>query len=260
MFTIGGLSGVTHSIVPHDAQQTDTYYVVAHFHYVLFGGALFGLMAGVYYWWPKLTGRLLNERMGKIHFWLWFVGFNLAFGPMHISGLLGQPRRTAYVDSELGPTVEMWNLVSTVGAFLVAVSVLVFIANVMRSRKKGEVASADPWDARTLEWMTANPPVEHNFDEIPHVTHRDEFWHRKYAEDEAGRPIPVPAGASADHDDHGGHGAIHMPSPSYWPAVAALGLPIIGYGVIYTSLAAGAAGAVVMLAGLYGWILEPVAE
>jgi cytochrome c oxidase subunit I len=106
MFTIGGLSGVTHAIVPHDAQQTDTYWVVAHFHYVLFGGALFGLVAGMYYWFPKVTGKLMNERLGKWHFWTWFLGFNLTFGPMHMSGLLGQPRRTAVLPGELGGSVE----------------------------------------------------------------------------------------------------------------------------------------------------------
>jgi cytochrome c oxidase subunit I len=115
MFTIGGLSGVTHAIVPHNAQQHDTYYVVAHFHYVLFGGALFGLIAGIYFWFPKVTGKLMSEKLGKVHFWTWLLGFNLTFGPMHMSGLLGQPRRTAVLPGELGSTVELYNLLSTRG-------------------------------------------------------------------------------------------------------------------------------------------------
>ena len=128
LFVIGGLSGVTHSIVPSDAQQHDTYYVVAHFHYVLFGGAVFGLFSGVYYWWPKVTGKLLNERIGKLHFWLMFIGMNLAFAPMHILGLNGMPRRTYRYAEGLG--LDMWNLVATIGAFTIALSIAVFFWNV----------------------------------------------------------------------------------------------------------------------------------
>jgi cytochrome c oxidase subunit I len=137
MFTIGGLSGVTHAIVPHNAQQHDTYYVVAHFHYVLFGGALFGLIAGIYYWFPKVTGKLMNEKLGKAHFWTWLIGFNLTFGPMHMSGLLGQPRRTAVLPGELGGTVEIYNLLSTVGYVVLIVSSLVFLVNLIKSIKGG---------------------------------------------------------------------------------------------------------------------------
>ena len=133
MFTIGGLSGVTHSISPHDRQQTDTYYIVAHFHYVLFGGALFGIMAGIYYWWPKLFGTMLSEKIGKLHFWLWFIGFNMAFGPIHMLGLQGMPRRIYTYDEGLG--LDFWNIVSTVGAFVIAASVLVFLYNVAHSTR-----------------------------------------------------------------------------------------------------------------------------
>jgi cytochrome c oxidase subunit 1 len=272
MFIIGGLSGVTHAVVPSDYIQTDTYYIVAHFHYVLFGGAIFGLVAGFYYWWPKVFGRLLDETLGKIHFWLMLIGFNLTFGPFHILGLEGMPRRIYRYSGDQG--WNMWNLVSTIGAFLIAVSFLVFLVNVVKTMRKPKEAPADPWDARTLEWTTSSPPPEHNFDEVPVVHSLDDFWHRKYAEDQRGRVLPVPAGAAettkhdgeadahgdASHSSHeaGGHG-IHLPSPSYFPIVAALGLPLIGYGVIF-NWAFAFVGGVVLLGGLYAWALEPSAE
>ena len=273
MFTIGGLSGVTHAIVPHDAQQTDTYWVVAHFHYVLFGGALFGLVAGLYYWFPKVTGKLMNERLGKWHFWTWFLGFNLTFGPMHMSGLLGQPRRTAVLPAELGNSVEAYNILSTVGVGVLTISATIYLVNLITSLRSGEAAGDDPWDARTLEWMTPSPTPVVNFWRIPQVTHRDQFWAAKYAETADGRPVPVPAGGADDHDadtdvgyrdEHGWHDAdgnhIHMPDPSYWPLIMCLGFFPLGYGIIFTSVVLLAIGAVVMLAGFFGWIIEPVAE
>ena len=187
MFTIGGLSGVTHAIVPADTQQTDTYYIVAHFHYVLFGGSIFGLFAGAYYWWPKFTGRMLSDRLGKAQFWLMLLGFNLTFGPFHILGLQGMPRRIYRYPSGRG--WDFWNLVATIGSFIIAFAVLLFIINVIKSRKSERVGN-DPWDARSIEWLTSNPPPEYNFAEVPIVTARDELWHRKYAEDEQGRPVP----------------------------------------------------------------------
>ncbi|MFA9432366.1 cytochrome c oxidase subunit I [Egicoccus sp. AB-alg2] len=262
MFTIGGLSGVTHSIVPHNAQQHDTYYVVAHFHYVLFGGALFGLIAGIYYWFPKVTGRLMSERLGKAHFWTWLLGFNLTFGPMHMSGLLGQPRRTAVLPGELGGTVELYNLLSSLGLLVLVVSALIFLYNLVVSIKSGVASGPDPWDARTLEWLSASPPKHYNFDVIPTISHRDEFWHRKYAEDEAGRPVAVPAGASEEHgdghDDRGEH--IHMPDPSYWPLVMCLGFFPLAYGLIGPIWPAIIVGVVWIIIGYFGWIIEPVAE
>ncbi|HVE90686.1 MAG TPA: cytochrome c oxidase subunit I [Actinomycetota bacterium] len=257
MFVIGGLSGVTHALVPHDAQQTDTYYIVAHFHYVLFGGAIFGLFAGMYYWWPKVFGRLLGERLGKLHFWLMLIGFNLTFGPMHILGLQGMARRYYRYRAEDGFTA--WNFIATVGSFIIALSILVFLVNVALAHRKPKTASADPWDGRTLEWTIPSPPPEYNFAEIPTVHAVDDFWHRKYAEDKSGRAQPVPAGGSEEAESgHDGHG-IHMPSPSYFPLVAALGLPLIGYGLIY-QWAIAAVGAMMTLVGLYGWALEPSTE
>lgn len=261
MFTIGGLSGVMHSIVPHNAQQHDTYFVVAHFHYVLFGGALFGLIAGIYYWFPKATGKMMSESLGKLHFWTWLVGFNLTFGPMHMSGLLGQPRRTAVLPGELGSTVELYNLLSTIGYLVLFASALVFLFNLIKSIKSGAPSGNDPWDARTLEWMTDSPTPHVNFYSIPTVTHRDEFWHRKYAEDDAGQAIKVPAGAAEDHDTAArGDEHIHMPDPSYWPLVHSLGYIPVGYGMVFANPWLLGIGALWLVAGLYGWINEPVAE
>ncbi len=270
MFTIGGLSGVTHAIVPHTAQQTDTYYVVAHFHYVLFGGALFGLIAGIYYWFPKVTGKLMSETLGKWHFWTWLIGFNLTFGPMHLSGLLGQPRRTAVLPDELGGTVELYNLLSTIGVAVLAVSAVVFLVNLLRSIKGGVPSGPDPWDARTLEWLSDSPPKVHDFDAIPTVTHRDEFWHRKYAEDDSGRAVAVPAGAAEEHagpgvdrprDEHEDeHEHIHMPDPSYWPLVATAGFLPLAYGLAYASAVLIGLGAIWFILGMFGWIIEPLAE
>jgi cytochrome c oxidase subunit 1 len=267
MFIIGGLSGVTHAIVPHDYQQTDTYYIVAHFHYVLFGGAIFGLFAGIYYWWPKITGKLLDERVGKLHFWLMLIGFNLTFAPFHILGLQGMARRTYQYPKNYG--FDFWNLISTVGAFVIALSILTFFWNVIRTRKRGETAGADPWDGRTLEWTIPSPPPEYNFAEIPVVHALDDFWHRKYVEDKEGRLVPVPAGAqeASDHATRGygegGHGddhGIHMPSQSYMPLIAAIGLPIVGWGITFEQYWLAIIGGIVTFAGLYAWALEPPTE
>jgi cytochrome c oxidase subunit 1 len=260
MFTIGGLSGVSHAVVPHDTQQTDTYYIVAHFHYVLFGGALFGLFGGVYYWWPKVFGWMLNDRLGKIHFTLMIIGFNLTFGPMHILGLWGMPRRVYTYGEGMG--WDFWNLVSSAGAGLIALSILVFLANVVISRRHRVEAGDDPWDARTVEWMTSSPPPAHNFHEVPVITSRDEHWHRKYAGGEAPK-VPVPAGASQDHHD-GGHGeGIHMPSPSYYPLIVAAGMFVGAYGPFFEGpgmiLLLGA-GAMITMFGIFGWLFEPSAE
>jgi len=262
MFVIGGLSGVTHAIIPADTQQHDTYYVVAHFHYVLFGGAVFGYVAGVYYWFPKWTGKMLSEGIGKLQFWLMLVGFNLTFGPMHILGLNGMPRRTYRYGEGLG--WDFWNLMATTGAFLIAFSVLIFIYNIVKSRRSGIPAGDDPWDGRTLEWTISSPPPVHNFDEVPVVRSLDDFWHRKYSEDEDGRPVviaEIEEGMGADGGEEVQIENIHMPSPSYYPVLTSAGLVCAGFGFAYLGLGGWivvGTGILIAMWGFFGWSLEPV--
>ncbi len=255
LFIIGGLSGVTHASPPADAQQQDTYYIVAHLHYVLFGGSIFGLFAGIYYWFPKVTGRLMNEGLGKLNFWLLFIGMNLTFAPMHWLGLDGMPRRINTYDSSMG--WDFWNLFATVGSWVIALGVLVFIWNFFVSLRKGEEdKTGDPWDGRTLEWSISSPPPAHNFTEIPTVRARDDFWERKYTEGPDGRPVPIPAGAASNggHSD-AGHG-IHLPGLSYFPLVTALGMVVATFGILI-HLAVVVVGVLVMMFGIYGWAFEP---
>jgi cytochrome c oxidase subunit I len=174
MFLIGGLNGAALAIVPFDYQVTDTYFVVSHLHYVLFGGSVFGIFAGIFYWFPKITGKLLNERLGQIQFWLMLIGVNLTFFPMHIMGLLGMPRRIYTYPGNLG-----WNelnLLATIGAFTLGVAMLVFLWNFVITLRSGEAAGTDPWDAFTLEWDTDSPPKPYNFLEVPTVRSRRPFY------------------------------------------------------------------------------------
>jgi cytochrome c oxidase subunit 1 len=181
MFLCGGLTGIMLAAIPIDWQVTDTYFVVGHFHYVLFGGTLFALFAGIYYWFPKATGRLLNERLGRWHFWFMFVGFNLTFGPMHVAGMLGMPRR--YYTYQAGQGFELWNRLSTLGAVLQAVAFLFFFANLYISLRRGRESGDDPWDAWTLEWATTSPPAAYNFETVPDVRSRRPLWDLKHPED-----------------------------------------------------------------------------
>jgi len=167
LFVIGGISGVMLAVFPVDWQLHDTYFVVAHIHYVLFGGSVFGIFAGLYYWFPKMSGRLLSEGIGKLSFWVMFVGFNLTFLVQHSAGLSGMPRRIYDYPESSG--WEGFNLASTIGSFLLGIAVMISVYNVIRSLKKGQKAGNDPWKGNTLEWFTQSPPPENNFDVVPRV-------------------------------------------------------------------------------------------
>ena len=263
-FTIGGLSGVTHAVAQSDTQQTDTYYIVAHFHYVLFGGAVLGIFAGMYYWWPKVFGKQLSEKWGKANFWTMVVGLNLTFGPMHIVGLQGQPRRmyqtTAQRAGEGFFNISFWNLISSIGSLILAIGVLLFVINVIVTARKGEKAPLDPWDARSLEWMTTSPPKEHNFDAIPTVHHLDEFFHRKYEDVGEGEHHEFRKIATAEEliaeQEANADAHIHMPSPSYWPIIVSFALPVMAYGIIFSRWMI-PIGFAIALFGIYGWAMEP---
>jgi cytochrome c oxidase subunit I len=246
MFIIGGLSGVMHAVPPADLQQTDTYFVVGHFHYVLFGGSLFALTAGAYYWWPKMFGRLLNERLGKLHFWLMLIGFNLTFFPMHILGLNGMPRRVYTYPEGLG--FEALNRVETIGSLILGFSFVIFILNIITTWRRPANAPGDPWNGATLEWSIPSPPQAWNFNEIPVVHSRDPVWELKR---ERGSLLPEPPLIAGK--------GIHLPPPSYWPLVTAIGVPGIFVGVMLSSKL-GPWGIVVGLAilffGTFNWVFE----
>jgi cytochrome c oxidase subunit 1 len=207
-FTIGGVSGVMHATSPHDLQQTDTYFVVAHFHYVLLGGLILGVFGGIYYWFPKITGRMLSEKLGKWNFWLYLIGLHMAFMPQHWIGLLGMPRRIFTYSAQLN--LDGLNLLSSVGGYVQAVGGLLLFVNVVISLRRGAIAGPNPWNAGTLEWATESPPVEHNFQRIPVVHSREPLWLER---------AQVEAAARGERDLH-----IHMPPPSYWPILTAVGV------------------------------------
>jgi cytochrome c oxidase subunit I len=249
LFTIGGLSGIMHASPPVDLQQTDTYFVVAHFHYVLIGGSISGLLAGLFYWWPKITGRLLSEPLGKLQFWLFFVGFNLAFFPQHYLGAIGMPRRIYTYGPELG--WSFWNLVSTVGAFLLGVSFLVLLLAAVQSLRRGAPAGDDPWDGRTLEWRTTSPPPIENFPVLPPVYARDTFWREKHGDRHGQRPTPPAPAATADH--------VHLPSPSHYPVLLALGILAAATGAL-VSVWLVVLGSLVAVWALFRFALEHHAD
>ena len=248
LFIVGGLSGVSHAVSPSDFQQSDTYYIVAHLHYVLFGGSVFGIFAGIYYWWPKITGKMLDETLGRLNFWMMFIGMNLTFFPMHYLGLNGMPRRIYTYSAEFG--WEHLNQLASIGYVVLFVSFLVFILNVLQTRNSRKV-SHDPWDAPGLEWSIASPPPPYNFAELPQVDGLDQYWIMKERAEAAGTPITEPE-ALVDES------TIHMPSPSYWPIFTAVGVTLIGGGLLSHYALSFVGGAIAMM-GVIGWSNEPPA-
>jgi cytochrome c oxidase subunit I+III len=236
IFVIGGISGVMVAAVPFDEQVHDTYFVVAHFHYVLIGGMVFPLFGAFYYWFPKVMGRMLSERLGRWNFWLFFVGFNVAFFPQHNLGFMGMPRRVyTYLDGMGWGTL---NMVSTIGAFTVAASVAVFLVNVARAMSRPADAPDDPWGADTLEWALHSPPPVYNFHHIPVVEGRWGLWER-----EPGAPIPVVVGERDDRREVLVTTVIEarpqkiavLPGPSIWPFLTAVSTAIAFLGVMWST-------------------------
>ncbi|HEX6040753.1 cytochrome c oxidase subunit I [Longimicrobium sp.] len=280
MFTIGGISGVMHSAAPSDLQQTDTYFVVAHLHYVFFGGTVLGLWSGIYYWFPKITGRLLDERAGQAHFWLTLVGMNLTFFPMHFLGMLGMPRRIFTYGDNMG--FNGMNLVITFGAFIIALGTLIFGINMAWSWKRGRLAGANPWGASTLEWAISSPPPVYNFATIPVVHSRMPLWesdatkqggipHGRVEEETEqvtllGTKVGEVRDPESDVNRMSAHDlGIHLPPPSVWPIIMAAGISSIFIGLLFRHVEGWAhnlwmlsvVGALTLVVSIYAWAFEP---
>jgi len=249
-FTLGGITGIMLAMPPFDAQAQDSYFVVAHFHYAMGGGALLSFFAATYYWFPKMTGRMLSERLGRWVFTLIALGFHMIFFPLHIAGLLGMPRRIQTYAAGLG--FDFWNLLSTIGTFVMGAGLLLFLYSVIQAFINGKPAGNDPWDGRTLEWSTTSPPPYYNFAKQPVVQELDDFWAQKYPES-----VHVEAVDPESHWQSEEHG-IHIPGQSWYPIIAAAGIFIGGYAVIYDNwwLAALMLGVIVF--STYGWAFEGI--
>ncbi len=248
MFMMGGFSGIMHSAAPADAQQQDSYFVVAHFHYVLIGGSIFALLAGIHYWFPLMFGRKVSEFWGKLSFWVIFAGFNITFFPLHFLGLNGMPRRTAVYDGNMG-----WNdanLIATCGAYLLGIGIFIYFAVMIYTYFKGEKSGRDPWDGRTLEWSIHHPPREHNFDVTPTVHALDAFWYEKHHKTE----IDAEKTAHAQEDE--AHGGVHMPSQSWFPFVTALGFLIGAIFFVNHNYIGAICGGAVLFLGAALWAFE----
>jgi cytochrome c oxidase subunit 1 len=251
LFVIGGISGVMHASPPANLQQTDSYFIVAHFHYVLVGGSLMGLWGGVYYYFPKFTGRMLDERLGTWHFWLFFIGVNLTFFPMHFAGLSGMPRRIYRYDAGQGWDLD--NLMSSLGMYLQMLATMFGFWNLFRSLRVGTRAGSNPWGAPSLEWSIPSPPPAYNFARIPRVTSRYPLW------DDA--TLPSPPGAPPSARDLG----IRMPTPTIKPLLVALFLTLMFASLIgiradqnKAAIALMAVFALAMIVTLVSWLFTPV--
>lgn len=240
-FVMGGVTGVMVATAPADYQYHDSYFVVAHFHYVLIGGTVFAIMAALYYWYPRMFNRMLDERLGKWNFWLTFIGFHMIFFPQHFLGLMGMPRRVFTYQEGMG--LEFWNLVSTIGAFVFAVGVLILVYNIVLTARKGKPAPHDPWDGRTLEWALPNPTPVYNFAQTPLVKGLDSFWLEK----QAGKSQVTAAEPM---------GPIHMPSNSYLPILQSVVFMIAGLAAIYRSFGVALLAMVVFTGIFLAYILE----
>jgi cytochrome c oxidase subunit I len=262
IFLLGGISGVMVAVLPFDWQVTDSYFVVAHFHYVLNGAVVFPIFAALYFWLPKMTGRMLSERLGKISFWTMFIGFNVTFFPMHILGFLGMPRRVYTYDSGLGWSTL--NLIVSLFSVVFAVGTLLTLYNILWSLRHGEPAGPDPWHADTLEWATSSPPPEHNFDAIPVVASRYPLWDQRPLPVAASgdtratrslgvagayeRSTAVTAGLPADPSDD-----FPIPETSALPFVLALGIAVVFVGLLVKVVLVGVLGLVVGVVALMTW-------
>jgi cytochrome c oxidase subunit 1/cytochrome c oxidase subunit I+III len=263
IFLLGGITGVMVGVLPFDWQVTDSYFVVAHFHYVLNGAVVFPIFGALYFWLPKITGKMLDERLGKISFWTMFVGFNLTFFPMHILGFLGMPRRVYTYDSGLG--WDSLNLFVSVAAFLFAAGTLLTVLNVVKSLRSGVSAGNNPWHADSLEWMTSSPPREYNFAAIPAVDSRHPLWEQRpvpvasSAADDARRTLgvrgalshemPVTEGLDARPQD-----TLGIPRPTYLPFVAAIGLLLLFVGFLVTAAVIAVVGVAIGLVAVAWWV------
>ncbi|MBA4138439.1 MAG: cytochrome c oxidase subunit I [Opitutus sp.] len=248
MFMLGGFSGIMHSAAPADAQQQDSYFVIAHFHYVLIGGATFALLAAIHYWFPKFFGRLVPEFWGKLSFWIVFIGFNTTFFPMHFLGLNGMPRRTWTYDANMG-----WNegnFIATIGAYILGVGVFTYFAVLIYTFFKGKKCGNDPWDGRTLEWSIPSPPPEYNFKVIPTIHARDAYWYEKHHAEEIAKENAAHMKAESEH------GGIHMPDQSWYPLFASIGLLIGGVAFAFGYVGVAIGGLVLVFVSCYLWALE----
>jgi cytochrome c oxidase subunit I len=260
LFVMGGVSGVMTAAVPFDWQLTDSYFIVAHIHYVLVGINVFPVIGAIYFWMPKLSGRMLSERLGRWNFWVMFVGFNLGFFPMHISGLLGMPRRVYTYPEGLG--WDTTNLITTIGAYLFAVGVVLFVINVLWSLRRGARASANPWDGATLEWSVSSPPPHYNFEVIPVVRSRHPLWEARLHPDDpvrtdfnavppldAGRQTLQTSALDAEPAE-----VLQMPEDSLWPFALAVSLTGCFAGLLVGNPILAGLSATLLVASIVGWL------